>query len=475
MVAFATWWTASPVLDSAFDTQIRNIMHIVNLLSSAIFVFIIRKEDAVHKSMGLKGADMKKRLIAGLLSLLLAISALFSLAGCGTTAQAADLMVGVKANEVSAEAELTGGDSKEIADFAVKLFQGSASLDENTLVSPLSVLCALAMTANGARGETLAQMEQAFGLTVPELNEYLRTYLNSLSTGDKYKVSAANSIWFKDDKTLTVEKDFLQTNADYYGASIYKAAFDANTLKDINAWVNKNTDGMIESILDEIPQAAVMYLINALAFDAEWENIYNVSQVRDGEFTTMSGEKRSVDMMYASENQFLEDGSATGFIKYYADRKYAFAALLPNEGITVDDYIASLTGDGLMGTLKNAQSVEVETAIPKFENEYSVEMSDILKYMGMTDAFDGGLADFSGLGKSTAGNIFISRVIHKTHIAVDEKGTKAGAATAVEMRATSAPMNEPKTVYLDRPFVYALLDCETNLPIFIGAVTDIGE
>ena len=418
---------------------------------------------------------MKKRLIAGLLSLALAISALFSLSGCGVSAQAADLMSGVKANEVSAETELTSGNSVAIADFAVKLFQKNASSDENTLSSPLSVLCALAMTANGAEGETLAQMEEVFGLSVPELNKYLYTYLNTLPTGDKYKVSVANSVWFRDDKTLTVEEDFLQANADYFGASIYKAPFDANTLKDINAWVNKNTDGMIKDILDEIPAAAIMYLINALSFDAEWERIYNISDVRDGSFTTEAGEKRSVEMMYASEYQYLDDGNATGFIKYYTDRKYAFAALLPKEDITVDNYIASLTGDGLMSTLQNAQNTEVNTAIPKFESEYSAEMSGILMSMGMTDAFNGDRADFTGLGKSAGGNIFINRVIHKTYIAVDEKGTKAGAATAVEMQKMSAPVKEPETVYLDRPFVYMLLDCETNLPLFIGTVTDIGE
>ncbi|NLT13299.1 MAG: serine protease [Clostridiales bacterium] len=418
---------------------------------------------------------MKKRLIAGLLSLALAISALFSLSGCGVSAQAADLMSGVKANEVSAETELTSGNSVAIADFAVKLFQKNASSDENTLISPLSVLCALAMTANGAEGETLAQMEEVFGLSVPELNKYLYTYLNTLPTGDKYKVSVANSVWFRDDKTLTVEEDFLQANADYFGASIYKAPFDANTLKDINAWVNKNTDGMIKDILDEIPAAAIMYLINALSFDAEWERIYNISDVRDGSFTTEAGEKRSVEMMYASEYQYLDDGNATGFIKYYTDRKYAFAALLPKEDITVDNYIASLTGDGLMSTLQNAQNTEVNTAIPKFESEYSAEMSGILMSMGMTDAFNGDRADFTGLGKSAGGNIFINRVIHKTYIAVDEKGTKAGAATAVEMQKMSAPVKEPETVYLDRPFVYMLLDCETNLPLFIGTVTDIGE
>ncbi len=419
---------------------------------------------------------MKTRMIAGGLSLALIFSAMLSFSGCGVNVQAADLMSGVKANTVKTDADLAGEDSNAIADFAVKLFQNSVSVPENTLVSPLSVLCALAMTANGAKGETLAQMENVFGLSVPELNDYLHSYLKSLPTGDKYKVSVADSIWFKDDESLSVEKNFLQTNADYYGASIYKAPFDEGTLKDLNAWVSDSTDGMIENILDKIPEVAVMYLVNALAFDAEWEHIYKESQVRDGTFTTEAGDVRNVEMMYGTEDRYLEDGSATGFIKYYADRKYAFAALLPNEGVSVADYVASLTGEGLMGTLDNAQDVEVKTAIPKFEFEYSVEMSDILQSMGMADAFDVGAADFTGLGRSADGNIFISRVLHKTYIAVDEKGTKAGAATAVAMGAgAAAPVEEPKTVYLDRPFVYMLIDCETHLPIFIGATMDISR
>ncbi|WP_347490375.1 serpin family protein [Desulfoscipio sp. XC116] len=416
---------------------------------------------------------MKKRMIAGVFGFMLLASTLFFLSDRGVSAQAADLMSGVKANTVNtAVVDLTGDDSGAIANFAVKLLQNSAVPEENTLVSPLSVLCALAMTANGAEGATLAQMEDAFGLHVPELNDYLHTYLQNLPSGDKYKVSVADSIWFRDDKNLTVKKDFLQTNADYYSASIYKAAFDETTLKDINAWVSDNTDGMIENILDEIPNGAIMYLINALAFDAEWANIYSEDQVRDGAFTTESGATRDVEMMYSSEHRYLEDGNATGFVKYYADRRYAFAALLPNEGVSVADYIASLTGDGLMSTLNNAQNVAVETAIPKFESEYAVEMNDILKAMGITDAFDADSADFTGIVES-AGNIFISRVLHKTHIAVDEKGTKAGAATAVEMKLTGALLDKPPTVHLDRPFVYLLIDCDTNLPIFIGTVTDL--
>lgn len=419
---------------------------------------------------------MKKRMLAGALSITLMLSALLSLTGCiGTTAQAADLMAGVKSNAVGANVDLAGDNAGAVAGFAVNLFQNSVAPEANTLISPLSVLCALAMTANGAKGETLAQMEDVFGLSVPELNDYLHAYLEYLPSGDKYKVSVADSIWFKDDDKLTVAQDFLQTNADYYGASIYKTPFDDATLKDINAWVSENTDGMIENILDKIPDEAVMYFINALAFDAEWKDIYREDQVRDSVFTTESGETRDVEMMYNEESRYLDDGSATGFIKYYADRRYAFAALLPTEGISVAEYIASLTGDGLMSMLNNAQDVKVQTALPKFESEYSVEMSDILKSMGITDAFDDSLADFTDLGRSEDGNIFIGRVLHKTYIAVDEKGTKAGAATAVEMQRASALIEEPKTVYLNRPFIFMLVDCETSLPIFIGTVMDIGR
>jgi len=219
-----------------------------------------------------------------------------------------------------------------------------------------------------------------------------------------------------------------------------------------------------------------MYLINALSFDAQWQSIYTTSQIRDGKFTTQDGQTRDAQFMYSGEHRYLNDGLAQGFIKYYADAQYAFAALLPNEGLSVEDYVASLSGAGLVDMLCGAQSVQVRAAIPKFECEYSVEMSEILKDMGMTDAFDPMSADFTGLGSYNGGkeNIFINRVLHKTFIAVDERGTRAGAATAVEMAATAAaPIQEPKTVYLDRPFVYMLIDCENNVPIFIGTAMDI--
>ena len=415
----------------------------------------------------------KTKLSLVIISLVLLCAMAVNLTGCATTVHAEDLMEGVTPNSVTALTDLSSG-SVDATDFAIRLFKQTNEDGKNTLISPLSVLCALAMTANGAEGETREQMEAVLGMSVEELNLYLYSYINALPQGEKYKLSVANSIWFTDDDRFTVNQDFLQTNADYYGADIYKTPFDKQTLKDINNWVKNETDNMIPKVLEDIPDAAIMYLINALAFEAEWTEIYEKNQVRDKTFTKEDGTKQDVELMYSTEGKYLEDENTTGFVKYYKERKYAFVALLPNEGVTVSEYVNSLDGASLAALLANAESRSVETAIPKFESEYDIEMSSILEAMGMSNAFNVTFADFTGIGDSTEGGIYISKVIHKTYIQVGEKGTKAGAVTAIEMNDGSAgPPDEIKQVYLDRPFVYMLIDCETNTPFFIGTVMDV--
>ena len=415
----------------------------------------------------------KTKLSLVIISLVLLCAMAVNLTGCATTVHAEDLMEGVTPNSVTALTDLSS-ESVDATDFAIRLFKQTNEDGKNTLISPLSVLCALAMTANGAEGETREQMEAVLGMSVEELNLYLYSYINALPQGEKYKLSVANSIWFTDDDRFTVNQDFLQTNADYYGADIYKTPFDKQTLKDINNWVKNETDNMIPKVLEDIPDAAIMYLINALAFEAEWTEIYEKNQVRDKTFTKEDGTKQDVELMYSTEGKYLEDENTTGFVKYYKERKYAFVALLPNEGVTVSEYVNSLDGASLAALLANAESRSVETAIPKFESEYDIEMSSILEAMGMSNAFNVTFADFTGIGDSTEGGIYISKVIHKTYIQVGEKGTKAGAVTAIEMNDGSAgPPDEIKQVYLDRPFVYMLIDCETNTPFFIGTVMDV--
>lgn len=388
----------------------------------------------------------------------------------------------VSAGELSAEYESKREGEVKVADgftdaamkFYTELFKSVVAgeeKDENVLVSPLSVYTALSMTANGARGETLSQMEDVFGLDIATLNESMAAYIEGLPSSDKYKMSMANSIWFRE-KELTVSPDFLQTNADYYGAAVFGAPFDRSTVDAINKWVKEKTDGMIEDIVDEIPASVVMYLINALAFDAEWETIYDENDVSEGVFTTADGEEQTVEFMTGEEDKYLKLDNAEGFIRYYKDRKYAFAALLPDEGVDIDDFIASLNAEALSDALTNAASEFVIASIPKFEYDYDVELGKMLTAMGIVDAFDPDKADFSGIGKTGLGNMFINKVIHKTYISVAERGTRAGAATSVVMDVTSEPI-EQHTVKLDRPFVYMIIDMQYNLPIFIGAVMEI--
>lgn len=409
-----------------------------------------------------------------LIALLLVFAMALGMTACSQVS-ANDLMKDVPAKAVDVLPDMDTG-AAAAADFGVRLFKTSMEEGKNTLISPLSVLYALAMTTNGADGETLAQMEKVLGMDVENLNSYMLAYLDLLPETKDYKMSLANSIWFKDDPNFSVEQSFLQTNADYYGAGAYKAAFDEGTRNDINNWVKEHTDGMIPEIIDEIPDEAIMYLVNALAFDAKWADEYEEHQIREGRFTMEDGTRQDVDMMHSEEYTYLEDDMATGFIKYYKDRRYAFVAMLPNEGITVSQYVDSLTGEHLRELLNNPQDLTVFASIPKFETEYDIEMSKVLQEMGMTDAFDWQVADFSRLGTYNVDgmNICINRVLHKTFISVSEQGTRAGAATAVEMVAEgAAEIIEYKEVVLDRPFVYMLIDCETNLPFFIGTMMNV--
>lgn len=361
---------------------------------------------------------------------------------------------------------------------AVQLFQQSAktSQGENVLISPLSIQLALAMTANGTDGQTRQEMEALLGQGIPleDLNAYLHTYTDSLPADQKAKLSIANSIWIRDQEgRLTVEDNFLQTNANYYGAEVFKRSFDQTTVKEINNWTDANTDGMIPEILHEIPYAAVMYLINAIAFDAEWAKPYEEYAIRDGLFTTLSGEEQTVSMMHSSEYTYLDDGRATGFVKPYSGGKYSFAVLLPNEGEDLYNYIDSLTANGITKTLRDAKDCEVIAQLPKFSYEYELTMNEMLKEMGMPTVFDSENADLSRLGHSTEGNLFISQVLHKTFIQVDGMGTRAGAVTMVAVADGAAAITDFKEVIVDRPFVYMILDNENNLPIFIGCVTEI--
>lgn len=355
-------------------------------------------------------------------------------------------------------------------DFAVRLLQAGDEPGENVLFFPVCLLYALSMTANGADGDTFDQIEDTLNSSVSYLNNDLQIYRTAQPQAEDCRLHLANSLWLADDDRLAVKPEFLEVCKTKYGAEVQTIPFDDSAPGKVNRWVEENTDGMIPEILDEVSDTAVMYLLSAMAFDAEWEQKYFSTQ--PGVFTTESGEVRKAEMLYGHEELYLEDDSATGFLEPYADPRYAFAVLLPNEGVELDEYIASLDGGALYDLLNNPQEVTVQTAMPQFEIAYSTELNDVLAEMGMPDAFNPDRADFSRMGDTETGMLYISRVLHKTFLSVTQRGTRAGAISLVEMEFGGSPPAATKQVILDRPFVYMILDRQAGIPLFLGVLRD---
>lgn len=409
-----------------------------------------------------------------LIAFLLALSIGINFTACGTAIYADDLMVGIDAGVVNGKQADDPFTAQEWA-LELKLFQASSqeNQEKNLLISPLSIQLALAMTANGANGATLQEMETLLGGTIPltQLNAYLYSYVHSLTANPDATVKIANSIWFRDDaQRMTVNHAFLQTNADYYGASAYKAPFNEKTIEDINNWVVQHTDGMISEIIDEIQPENVICLINALVFDATWENVYHKENIYEGVFHSLSGQEQTATIMASEETKYLIGENCVGFIKDYKGGAFSFAALLPDEGMDPDDLIQNLTPEMLQAIFANVQNKGLSVILPKFSYDFSLSMNSILCNLGMPTAFSNG-ADFSGIS-SNADMLHIDEVLHKTFIAVDELGTKAGAVTSVMM---SEGAMEMLCLSFDRPFIYFILDNVTGLPIFIGTLTDIAS
>ena len=331
-----------------------------------------------------------------------------------------------------------------------------------------AVSSALTMTANGANGQTKDEMEKVLGSGMPldELNKYLSSFSGSLTSGEDFKLKNANSIWFIKDNNFNVNNEFLQTNADFYHAEIYKRAYNSEIVNDINNWVSEHTDGMIDKLLDNGDALSNIALINATAFDAKWENYYYDNFVEDGTFTDANGNEQSVTMLISEESEYINGDNCTGFIKKYKGGKYGFAAILPDSNVSISDFVGLLNGDKLFKMLQNAESTNVVAKMPKFEYEYSAELSEALKALGMPTAFSDS-ADFSGI---SGDKLLISDVLHKTKISVTDEGTLSLAATGVVM---SAAPDGDKQVILNRPFMYMILDNETMLPLFAGVYTGI--
>lgn len=382
----------------------------------------------------------------------------------------------------------------QISDTSFQLMQSCASEDladdKNVMISPYSIITALCMVDEGANGNTKTQLEKVLNGSFDHAqfakdmsNETKR--LNYKDGISPTKTNCANSIWMNNNMGITFSPAFVESNKKLFQAQAFVRTFGDSTVTEINKWVSENTNKMIPALLSKLDKDAAMVLINALSFQGKWSEPYDKDQIKEGEyFTNGKGAKEKATMLYERDvNNYIEIPGGAGFVKYYMGG-YAFMAFLPNSGTTPGELLKSLDGatmQSIFEGLKNRPTGKthvVHSKIPKFSYEYTADkLPDSLKSMGITDAFDRNKANLLGMVDTMdLGNLYISDVVHKAKINLDENGTDAAAATAVTIsKATSAPGKEQieHFIYLDRPFAYAIVDMNTQIPLFLGTVNSL--
>ncbi len=367
------------------------------------------------------------------------------------------------------------------ANFAFELLKNSQDHyeGEGLLVSPLSAMLALAMAANGAEGETLAEMENALacGMYIGRLNQELFDYTSSLISTDDAKFNLANAIYLTSSPKFSVNKNFLKTVENTFDADVISVDMgNPATIDAINNWVNEETFGMIDDIAspNNVNPSTVMMILNALAFDALWESQVDDSACRPGTFNGKEG----ATFMKTYCNAYIEGKNEVGIVKNYMGGKYAFVALLPNEGISIKRYMSSLQGCDFLelfdSRINSGSNVKVSANMPHFTFDCTIDLIPVLREMGIKTAFEPSKADLSALGTLDGRNLFIGSVAQKTYIDLNNSGTRAAAVTIGVVGLVGWSGNKKEYfVNLDRPFVYAIVDTQTGLPLFLGACENI--
>ena len=343
------------------------------------------------------------------------------------------------------------------------------SYTSNVMISPLSIFQALSMTRNGAQGETLDEMNQVlvFDESVgDDINEYQKKLIDALMQADKeVTLDVANSIWYREG--FSVLQDFIKTNQDYYNAEVSALDFsDAEgAKKTINNWVDKQTNGKISEIVDEVTAEHVMFLINAIYFYGEWQNEFSAKDTEEELFYPETSASYEVKMMHQeNEFEYVQNETFSMVMLPYGNGHFNMVVLLPNTDKKVSDVMIELTDENWNLWMNSMYQQDIILSLPKFKYECEYELKDPLVEMGMPTAFSGA-ADFTGINSD--GGIRISKVKHKTFIEVDEKGTEAAAVTSVEMELTSMP-SEPVYFTANKPFVFAITEKDTNTILFMG-------
>lgn len=366
--------------------------------------------------------------------------------------------------------------------FALNLYQSLASQDGNLIYSPFSISLALAMTYAGARGETESQMADVLHFTGQDSTHKAFNALDlglaqhGQSTNKDLKpmqLNIANAVWAE--QTYPFQQDFLDTIALNYGAGIHLADFVNQyepTRKEINRWVEDQTNDKIKNLLAEgtLDSDTRMVLVNAIYFKADWLTTFDPNDTHDAPFHLLDGSEIQVKMMsnglynvpYVSSNGYQ------AIELPYAGETAAMTILVPDEG-RFSEFESKLDAAKLNEILNAMQPTSVQLGLPKFQFTSEFSLPGQLSALGMTDAFDPNLADFSGMTGNR--DLYVSDVIHKAFVAVDEKGTEAAAATAVIMEMASAPMFE-NVLTIDRPFIFFIRDTVSGQILFAGRVVN---
>lgn len=406
------------------------------------------------------------------ISLVLSAAIIIAFAGCQREVTAQSLTESVTAENVP-ERACDNAFANRYNNFALKLLKNMYSSDSNTVISPLAVLQSLSLAANGADGNTRAEIEKAFSdsFTVDDLNVYLHTYIDRLKNSDTTKLYLENSMWFNSDNEVTVSNDFLQTNANYYNASIFKDSFTSSAVQNINNWMANETQENVSFVIRAVPEDATAYMVNAASLVAEWEKPYSYDQVNDGEFNAADGSKQKAQMMTSYDYVYLADEMVEGFMKYYSGKNYALVVLCPLESYNnLQNVVDYLDYNRLRELFKGKKNEVVHSTIPKFECDYSGNFAENLEALGISTAFNSNSADFSKIGESE-NKIYLGDIFTKAYIRVTEKGTNAGTAASVSNSNDTASRVHEFNV--DRPFVYMVVDCNNYLPILIGAINTL--
>ncbi|MFW6101430.1 MAG: serpin family protein [Bacteroidota bacterium] len=383
--------------------------------------------------------------------------------------------VGPKQIEISAETrQLIDSDNK----FGFELMQKIAeSQDEakNTMISPVSVSLALAMTYNGAAGETKKAMEETLhlnGLSTEQINESYKSLMESLlSVDEKVTMEIANSIWYREE--FQVEQDFIDVNEKYYDAGVSALDFDNPEAVDIiNNWVAEKTHNKIPEIIEKIDPLDVMFLINALYFNGKWKYQFDEEKTTEEPFYLEDGSEIQTDMMVTETDLRYHRNDLFQAVELpYGRGNYSMVCFLPSNDHQPDDIIAAMNNENWDQWMENLDTTGIEMHLPKFKFEYKKKLNEMLKLLGIEEAFNPDESDFSGINPDRK-DLHISEVLHKTFVEVDEKGTEAAAVTSVTMGITSIGGGGPMVLRFDRPFVFAIREVTTNTIVFMGKLED---